>query len=53
VPSAPLFDPATRTWSITAIGPKLGGRRGGPPASITGTGTTEVEALRDLLGRLR
>jgi hypothetical protein len=35
-----------------AIGPKLGGRRGGPPASIIGVGLDELAALRDLAERL-
>jgi hypothetical protein len=40
-------------WEVAAIGPKLGGRRGGPPATIIGVGADEVEALRDLGKRLR
>ena len=44
----PTFDPATRLWSVTALGPKLGCRRGKPPATVTGEGPDELEALRDL-----
>jgi hypothetical protein len=48
----PTFAPATRLWSATALGPKLGGRRGGPPATVTGEGPDELAALMDLAERL-
>jgi hypothetical protein len=48
----PTFDPATRLWSVTALGPKLGGRRGAPPATVTGEGPDELAALHDLADRL-
>ena len=47
----PTFDPANRLWSVTALGPNLGGRRGRPPATVTGEGPDELAALRDLAGR--
>jgi hypothetical protein len=46
-------DALTGQWSVAAIGPKVGGRRGPPPESVTGTGPDEVAAVRDLVKRLR
>lgn len=48
----PTNDAATRMWFVTALGPKLGGRHGPAPASVTGTVTDELEALRDLAEQL-
>jgi len=48
----PSYDPATRRWEITAIGPKLGGRRGPPPDYVDATGVDEAAAVRDLAKRL-
>jgi hypothetical protein len=48
----PTYDPATRLWSVTALGPKLGGRHGKPPDTVTGEGPDELAALRDLTERL-
>lgn len=48
----PTFDPAARLWSVTALGPKLGGQRGPGPATVTGEGPDELAALRDLAERL-
>jgi hypothetical protein len=53
VPPRALHDPATGRWHVTAIGPKLGGRRGPPPDYITGDGEDELAALVDLVLRLR
>ena len=43
----PTYDAADATWCVTAWG------TGDPPASVTGTGDTELAALRDLDERLR
>ena len=47
----PSYDPGRHVWEAAAIGPKLGGRRGGPPATIIGQGPDELAALRDLADR--
>ncbi len=49
---AVTYDPATRLWFVTALGPKLGGRRGPAPATVTGQGPDELAALCDLAARL-
>ena len=46
-------DALTGTWSVTAIGPKQGGRHGPPPESVTGMGSDEAAAVRNLEARLR
>jgi hypothetical protein len=47
----PGYDPGTRRWRVTAVGPHPG--RGKIPQSVTGTGDDETAALRDLDDRLR
>ena len=48
----PTLDPATRRWTVAAIGPTVGGRRGPAPLAIIGVGADKLEALRDLGERL-
>jgi hypothetical protein len=48
----PSSDLATHSWSVTAIGPKLGGGRGAPPTTLIGKGPDELAALLDLAERL-
>ena len=50
--TAPSFDPGRGLWEAVAIGPKLGGRHGAPPSTVTGEGPDELAALRDLAERL-
>lgn len=47
----PSRHPITGEWSITARGAHPG--RGSQPETVTGIGESEIEALRDLDGRLR
>jgi hypothetical protein len=47
----PTYDARGAGWSVTGWGPSNGG--GEAPHSVTGTGDTEVTALRDLDERLR
>jgi hypothetical protein len=44
----PSYNPATQLLEIVALGPKVGGRHGPPPESVTGTGQDEAAAVRDL-----
>jgi hypothetical protein len=50
--SQPSYAPATRSWSVVAIGTKLGGRHGPPPEIVIGTGDDELAALVDLARQL-
>ena len=47
----PSYDPGRHAWSISAIAPHPG--RDNMPTVVTGNGTDEVAALRDLDNRLR
>jgi len=47
----PTYDTRGAGWSVTGWGPTLDG--GEVPQSVTGTGDTEVAALRDLDARFR
>jgi hypothetical protein len=47
----PTFDPGRHAWSVTARSQTRG--HGIPPVTVSGTGETEVDALRDLDDRLR
>jgi hypothetical protein len=47
----PSYDPGRHAWSISAIGPHPG--RGKIPICVRGNGEDELEAVRDLDGRLR
>ena len=47
----PTYDARLAGWSVSAWGPKPG--RGEAKQTVTGTGATEVAALRDLDTRLR
>ena len=49
--TGPSYDPGRGRWEAVAIGPKLGGRRGAPPATVIGEGPDELAALRDLAER--
>jgi hypothetical protein len=49
----PSYDPATHLWEISAIWPKVGGRHGPPPESVTCTGVDEAAAVCGLVARLR
>jgi hypothetical protein len=47
----PTFDPGRHVYSVTARSGTRG--RGNPPVCVSGPGETEIDALRDLDGRLR
>ena len=47
----PSYDAGLAAWSVSAWGPRPG--RGRAQRTVTGTGETEVAALRDLDARLR
>lgn len=47
----PAFDSGRHAWSVTARSGSRG--RGRPPVTVSGTGETEDDALRDLDDRLR
>jgi hypothetical protein len=49
--TAPSHDPGRGLWEAVAIGPKVGGRCGAPPATGIGEGPDELAALRDLAER--
>jgi len=53
--SAEILDarpPGRDRWAADAVGPKVGGWQGGPPASIIGTVTSEIDALARLVAGL-
>jgi hypothetical protein len=53
VPTRASRDDASRRWQVTAIGPKVGGRRGPPPECLTVDGLEELTALIELVLKLR